>query len=45
MATEARRSGLDPREASTLPTFTPDNAAALPAPPLKKVIDKVGDAC
>jgi len=33
MGAEARRSGLDSREASTLPTFTPDNAAALPGAP------------
>ena len=33
MDAEARRSGLDPREAPTLPTFTPDNAAALPGAP------------
>ena len=32
MAAEARRPGLDPREAPILPTFTPDIAAALPGP-------------
>jgi Fe-S cluster assembly protein SufD len=33
MRAEARRPGLDPREAPTLPTFTPDNAAALSGAP------------
>jgi Fe-S cluster assembly protein SufD len=33
MRNEARRSGLDPREAPILPTFTPENAAALPGAP------------
>jgi Fe-S cluster assembly protein SufD len=33
MGGEARRSGLDPREAPTLPTFTPDYVAALPGAP------------
>ena len=33
MRIEARRSGLDPREAPTLSTFTPDNAAIPPGAP------------
>ena len=33
MGAEARRSGLCPREAPILPTFTPENAAALPGAP------------
>ncbi len=33
MSSEARRSSLDPREAPTLPTFTPDKAATLPGAP------------
>ena len=33
MRIEARQSGLDSREASTLSTFTPDNAATLPGAP------------
>ena len=34
MGAEARRSGLDPREAPILSTFTPETAAALPGRPL-----------
>ena len=33
MSAEARATGLDPREAPILPTFTPDHAAALPGAP------------
>jgi Fe-S cluster assembly protein SufD len=33
MDVEARRSGLDPREVLILPTFTPENAGALPGDP------------
>jgi len=45
MRAEARRPGLDPREAPTLPTFTPDNAAetadAIPGAVLT-LVDRAG---